>query len=144
MFKNGDHIISGDDIYGGTSRLLMQVATRFGMEMSFIDCTQVSNIEQAIQPNTKLIWLETPTNPTLKVSDIKAVSEIAKKNNILLAVDNTFLTCYLQRPLSLGADMTVYSLTKFMNGHSDVLMGAILINDKELYEKLKYLQNGLY
>lgn len=161
LFQSGDHIISGDDIYGGTNRLFSKVGTRFGLELSFVDCTDVSNIEKAIKPNTKvnkhrnvvclttlictftqLVWIETPTNPTMKISDIQAVSKITKKHNLILAVDNTFLTSYLQKPIKLGADLSVYSLTKYMNGHSDVIMGAIMTDNRELYEKLQFLQNG--
>lgn len=143
MFKCGDHIILGDDLYGGTNRLLRKIGTKFGLEFSFVECREPQNIANAIKPNTKLIWIETPTNPTLKVVDIRAVSEIAKKNKIMLAVDNTFLTPYLQRPLELGADLTVYSLTKYMNGHSDVIMGAIMTNNNEYFENLKFLQMAM-
>ncbi|CAH0555881.1 unnamed protein product [Brassicogethes aeneus] len=143
LLKSGENVISGDDIYGGTNRLFSKVATRFGIETTFVDFLDLSNLEKAIKSNTKMIWIETPTNPTLKVFDIKAVSEIAKKHNIILAVDNTFLTSYLQRPLDLGADITVYSLTKYMNGHSDVIMGALTTNNTKLWEELKFLQNSM-
>lgn len=143
LFKSGDNFIIGDDVYGGTSRLLKKVFANYNIEITLVDLVDLKNLENAIKPNTKLIWLETPTNPTLKVVDIKRAAEIAKRNNILLAVDNTFLTPYLQRPLELGADLVVYSLTKYMNGHSDVIMGSMVTNDKELYDKLKYLQNTM-
>lgn len=143
MLSAGDHMISGDDIYGGTNRLFQKVATNFGIETSFVDGTNVDNIEKAIKPNTKLIWIETPTNPTLKVIDIAAVAKITKARNIILAVDNTFLTSFLQRPLELGADLSMYSLTKYMNGHSDVIMGAAVLNDSALNEKLRFLQNAM-
>ncbi|XP_017778244.1 PREDICTED: putative cystathionine gamma-lyase 2 [Nicrophorus vespilloides] len=143
MFQSGDHIITGDDIYGGSNRLFNQVGKKFGFEVSHVDGTDVNNVAAAIQSNTKLIWLETPTNPTMKVMDIKAISTIAKEKNIVLAVDNTFLTPYFQRPLELGADLTVYSLTKYMNGHSDVIMGAILTNNHKHHEKLRFLQNAM-
>jgi len=143
MLSAGDHMISGDDIYGGTNRLFQKVATNFGIETSFVDGTNVDNIEKSIKPNTKLIWIETPTNPTLKVIDIAAVAKITKARNIILAVDNTFLTSFLQRPLELGADLSMYSLTKYMNGHSDVIMGAAVLNDSALNEKLRFLQNAM-
>ncbi|XP_065155773.1 putative cystathionine gamma-lyase 2 [Atheta coriaria] len=143
MFQSGDHVISGDDIYGGTYRLFSKVASKFGLEFSIVDTTDITKVEAAIKPNTKLIWLETPTNPCLKVNDIRAVAAIAKSRNVLLAVDNTFLTPYLQRPLELGADMSVYSLTKYMNGHSDVVMGAIVTDRTDLNERLRFLQNSL-
>jgi len=143
MFKTGDHIICGDDVYGGTNRLFSKVAAPLGITTSFVDVTEIGNIEKAIKPNTKLIWIETPTNPLLKVLDIKAVSQVTKKHKILLAVDNTFLTPYLQRPLALGADLVVHSLTKYMNGHSDIIMGAIIVNDTEIHDKLRFLQNAM-
>jgi len=143
VFNTGDHIICGDDVYGGINRLFNKVATPMGITTTFVDVTNLSNIEKAIKPNTKLIWIETPTNPLLKVLDIKAVAEVAHKHKVLLAVDNTFLTPYLQRPLELGADLSVHSLTKYMNGHSDVIMGAILLNNKEVHDKLRFLQNAM-
>ncbi|KAF5276271.1 hypothetical protein FQA39_LY06620 [Lamprigera yunnana] len=139
----GDHVICGDDVYGGTNRLLNNVAKSFGITTSFVDLTDLDNIRDAIQPNTKLIWLETPTNPILKIIDIRAVSAVAKKHKLLLAVDNTFLTPYLQRPLELGADIVAHSLTKYMNGHSDVVMGAIIVNDDKLSNKMRFIQNAM-
>lgn len=143
MLRTGDHIISGDDIYGGSNRLFQQVGTKFGLDVSFVDLTKLDAVESNIKPTTKLIWLETPTNPTLKVIDIRAVSQIAKARNIILAVDNTFLTPYFQRPLELGADLSVYSLTKYMNGHSDVVMGAIMTNNEQYNVQLRFLQNSM-
>ncbi|CAH1099774.1 unnamed protein product [Psylliodes chrysocephalus] len=143
LLKSGDNIIVGDDVYGGTNRLFNKVFSNFNIEVTLIDLVDISNLEKAIRPNTKLIWVETPTNPTLKVVDVRAASAIAKKHNIIMAVDNTFLTPYLQRPLDLGADLAVYSLTKYMNGHSDVIMGSISTNDHALYEKLKFMQNAM-
>uniref|UniRef100_A0A2M4CUD7 cystathionine gamma-lyase n=1 Tax=Anopheles darlingi TaxID=43151 RepID=A0A2M4CUD7_ANODA len=143
MLKSGDHVVAGDDLYGGTNRLLRNVAMKMGIEIDFIDLTNLEQVEQAIKPNTKLFWMETPTNPLLKVIDIKAVSEIAhKRPGIVVVVDNTFLSAYLQRPLDLGADVVMYSLTKYMNGHSDVIMGAMVTNDEQIYERLKFLQNA--
>nr|XP_023025189.1 putative cystathionine gamma-lyase 2 [Leptinotarsa decemlineata] len=143
MLKSGDNIIVGDDVYGGTNRLFNRVVANYNIDVTMVDLVDIRNLEKAIKPTTKLIWIETPTNPTLKVIDIRAASEIAKRNNIVLAVDNTFLTPYLQRPLDLGADLVVYSLTKYMNGHSDVIMGSISTSNQDLYEKLKFLQNAM-
>ncbi|XP_018571790.1 cystathionine gamma-lyase-like [Anoplophora glabripennis] len=143
LLQSGDNILVGDDVYGGTNRLFNKVGARFGLEITLIDLTDLQNLEKSIKPNTKVVWLETPTNPTLKVIDLKAASEITKKHNIILVVDNTFVTPYLQRPLDFGADLVLYSLTKYMNGHSDVVMGAIITSNKDLYEKLKFLQNAM-
>uniref|UniRef100_A0A182Q2Z1 cystathionine gamma-lyase n=1 Tax=Anopheles farauti TaxID=69004 RepID=A0A182Q2Z1_9DIPT len=143
MLQSGDHVVAGDDLYGGTNRLLRNVAIKMGIQIDFVDLTNLKLVEQAIKPNTKLFWMETPTNPLLKVVDIRAVSEIAHKQpGIVVVVDNTFLSSYLQRPLDLGADVVMYSLTKYMNGHSDVIMGAMIMNDEKIYERLKYLQNA--
>lgn len=143
MLKAGDHVVAGDDLYGGTNRLLRQVAMKMGIDVDFVDTTDLQKVEAAIKPNTKLFWLETPTNPLLKVSDIEAVCKIAHKfPGVVVVVDNTFLSAYLQRPLDLGADVVMYSLTKYMNGHSDVIMGAAVMNDEALYERLKFLQNA--
>ncbi|XP_062536737.1 cystathionine gamma-lyase [Armigeres subalbatus] len=143
MLKAGDHIVAGDDLYGGTNRLLRQVAMKMNIEVDFVDCTNLAKIEAAIKPNTKLFWIESPTNPLLKVIDIEAVCKVAHKHpGVVVVVDNTFLSAYLQRPLELGADVVMYSLTKYMNGHSDVIMGAAVMNDEALYEKLKFLQNA--
>ncbi|KAF4521417.1 hypothetical protein B566_EDAN010574 [Ephemera danica] len=125
LLSAGDHLLCGDDVYGGTNRYFSKCASKFGIEIGFVDATDVKGFEKAIKPNTKMVWLESPTNPLLKVCDIKAIAEICKKYpDIILVVDNTFLTSYFQRPLTLGADMVVYSLTKYMNGHADVIMGA--------------------
>lgn len=143
MLSAGDHIVAGDDLYGGTNRLMRQVAMKMNIEVDFIDCTNLAKIEAAIKPNTKLFWIETPTNPLLKVIDIEAVCNVAHKHpGVVVVVDNTFLSSYLQRPLDLGADVVMYSLTKYMNGHSDVIMGAATMNDEAIYEKLKFLQNA--
>lgn len=143
MLKAGDHVVAGDDLYGGTNRLLRQVAMKMGIDVDFVDTTDLKKVEAAVKPNTKLFWLETPTNPLLKVSDIEAVCKIAHKfPGVVVVVDNTFLSAYLQRPLDLGADVVMYSLTKYMNGHSDVIMGAAIMNDEALYERLKFLQNA--
>ncbi|XP_037805528.1 cystathionine gamma-lyase [Lucilia sericata] len=143
MLSSGDHIVVGDDVYGGTNRLIRQVASRFGIEATFADSTNLEEFKNAIRPNTKLVWVETPTNPLTKVSDIEALSKIIHESgDIIFAVDNTFLTSYFQRPLELGADMVCYSLTKYMNGHTDVVMGAVTMNSEELYQRLKFLQNA--
>merc|ERR1712179_505406 len=144
ILSAGDHIVSMDDVYGGTNRYFRKVASRMNIETSFVDATDPSKIEAAIRPNTKMVWIETPTNPTLKVVDIRAVAEITKKHkDIFLVVDNTFESAYFQRPLELGADVSYYSLTKYMNGHTDVIMGAACTNDDELHEKLRFLQNAI-
>ncbi|XP_012257893.1 cystathionine gamma-lyase [Athalia rosae] len=145
LLENGDHIICGDDVYGGTNRFFQKCASKQGIKVTFVDVTSVKSIEQALQPNTKIVWLETPTNPLLKLADIKAVSEMlkAKRPDIILTVDNTFLTCYFQRPLEYGADIVVYSLTKYMNGHSDVIMGAALTKRDDIEAKLRFIQNAM-
>ena len=144
MLSNGDHVIVGDDVYGGTNRLVRQVASRLGIEFTFVDPTNLKEFQASFKPNTKLVWLESPTNPLIKVADIEAISKICRqRDNIVLAVDNTFLTSYFQRPLELGADLVCYSLTKYMNGHTDVVMGGITLNSEDLYDRLKFLQNAL-
>lgn len=143
MLSAGDHIVAGDDLYGGTNRLLRNVAMKMNITVDFVDCTDLAKVEAAVKPNTKLFWIETPTNPLLKVIDIEAVCRVAHKfPEVVVVVDNTFLSAYLQRPLDLGADIVMYSLTKYMNGHSDVIMGAAIMRDEALYEKLKFLQNA--
>lgn len=144
MLKAGDHLLSMDDVYGGTNRYFRKVATKFNISVTFYDFSDLDNLDKEIKPNTRIIWLENPTNPLLKVIDIKAVCEIVKqkKKDILVIVDNTFLTPFFQKPLKLGADVVIYSLTKYMNGHSDVVMGAAVLNDDETYEELKFLQNS--
>lgn len=143
LLSKGDHVVVGDDVYGGTYRIFDKVYTRYGLNFSFIDMRDPANFEKAIRPETKLLWVETPTNPTLRLADIKALSEIAKKKKILLAVDNTFATPYLQKPLDLGADIVVHSTTKYLGGHSDVVGGAVITSNSELYENLKFHQNAV-
>ncbi|KAG5673934.1 hypothetical protein PVAND_003935 [Polypedilum vanderplanki] len=141
--KTGDGIITGDDIYGGTNRLFRNLAANMGIEVQFVDLTDLKNLEQSIKPNTKLVWMETPTNPCMKVIDIKGVADIVhSKTKAFLVVDNTFLSAYFQRPLDLGADIVMYSLTKYMNGHTDVIMGSASTNNDELHEKLRFYQNA--
>lgn len=140
LLKSGDHVLLGDDVYGGTGRYFRRIAVpTYGMEASFIDMTDIDFLRENIKENTKLIWAETPTNPLLKCFDIKAISEVCKEKNIILVVDNTFMTPYNQKPLDLGADIVIHSATKYLGGHSDLVMGAILTNNKEMYDKLFFL-----
>ncbi len=138
----GDHVLSCDDVYGGTFRLLKRVRERHGILSDFVDFGELKNIEKHVRPETKLIWIESPTNPLLKILDIRAISELAHARKILVAVDNTFMTPYFQQPLKLGADLVVHSVTKFLNGHSDVVGGAIATSNQPLYEQLKFIQNA--
>jgi len=142
LFQSGDHIISCNDLYGGTYRIFTKVYGKFGMEFSFVDMTSIANIENAINPKTKLIWIETPTNPMLNIVDIAAVCELAKKHNLLVCVDNTFASPYLQTPLDLGADFVLHSATKYLGGHSDVIHGAIVVKEKALADQLYFIQNA--
>ena len=142
LFNSGDHIISCNDLYGGTYRIFTKVFGKFGMDFSFVDMTNIVNIENAITAETKLIWIETPTNPMLSIVDIEAVCALAKKHNLLVCVDNTFASPYLQTPLDLGADIVVHSATKYLGGHSDVIHGAVIVKDKTLAEQLYFLQNA--
>lgn len=142
LFKTGDEIISTNDLYGGSYRLFKQIFEGFGLKFHFIGMQDASNIEQYINENTKLIWVETPTNPMMNIIDIEATSKIAKKHNILLAVDNTFATAYLQQPLDMGADIVMHSATKYLGGHSDVVMGSLVVKDQELAKMLYFIQNA--
>jgi len=141
--KHGDHVIAFDDLYGGTKRLFNNIFHDYNIKISYTDATEDNNVEQAIQPNTKLVWIETPSNPLLKICDIKKISEITKKYNLTLVVDNTFLSPFFQNPLSLGADVVVHSSTKYIGGHSDVVSGSVMVSDDHLFEKLKYRQNAV-
>lgn len=140
--KPGDEVVSTNDLYGGTYRIFTKIFQDFGIDFHFIDMSVATDIEQHITEKTKLIWVETPTNPMMNIIDIKAVAEIAKKHNIILGVDNTFSTPYLQNPLNLGADLVMHSVTKYIAGHSDVIMGALATNNKELSEKLAFIQKA--
>ncbi len=143
LLKSGEHVIAFDDLYGGTIRLFNKIFNQnFKVDFSYVDARSIENLKKEIRPNTRLIWLETPTNPLMKLCDIKAVSEIAKNKNILVAVDNTFMSPYFQKPLNLGADLAVHSTTKYLNGHSDSIGGAIMISNEEIYNKLKFSQNA--
>ena len=142
LLKPGDEVISTNDLYGGTYRLFTKIFSTYGIKFHFVGMHDVISIEKLVNQNTRLIWAETPTNPMLNIIDIAALSTIAKKHNILLAVDNTFATPYLQRPIDLGADIVMHSATKYLGGHSDVVLGAIMLNDKELVDKLHFIQNA--
>ncbi len=139
------HVLAGNDVYGGTFRLFDKVLRRFKLDFTFADTTDPESVGEAMTPSTRLVWLETPTNPFLRITDIRAVAEIvhAHENSPLLVVDNTFATPYLQRPLELGADIVVHSMTKYLGGHSDVVAGAVIVKDKELAERLAFLQNAV-
>lgn len=142
LLSKDDHVVITEDVYGGTFRMVSQVLTRFGISHTFVDMTNLEEVKNAIQPNTKLFYVETPSNPTLKVTDIKAISEIAKEQDALTFVDNTFLTPALQKPLTLGADIVLHSATKFLSGHSDVVAGLAVVKDPDLAAKLYSLQNS--
>ena len=142
LLKPGDEVISTNDLYGGTYRLFTKIFSTYGIKFHFVGMHDIISIEKLVNQNTRLIWAETPTNPMLNIIDIAALSTIAKKHNILLAVDNTFATPYLQRPIDLGADIVMHSATKYLGGHSDVVLGAIMLNDKELADKLHFIQNA--
>ena len=142
LLNAGDHIVSCDDLYGGSYRIFERVLRRYNVETSYVTAGNIAEYEQAIRPNTKLIWLETPTNPLLRLIDISAVAEIAHRHSLLVVVDNTFASPYLQQPLNLGADIVIHSTTKYINGHSDVIGGALVLNDAAVYESLKFYQNA--
>jgi len=145
LLNTDSHVLAGNDVYGGTFRLFDKVLSRFGLGFTFADTTDPESVAEALTPSTRLVWLETPTNPFLRVTNIHAVAEIVHShaNKPLLVVDNTFATPYLQRPLELGADIVVYSTTKYLGGHSDVVGGAVIVKDKELAERLAFLQNAV-
>jgi cystathionine beta-lyase len=142
LLESGDEILAVDDIYGGAFRLFTHIYQKFGITVNYVDTTNAENVFNAITPNTKLIWIETPTNPTLKISDIEAIAKIAKANRCLLCVDNTFASPALQQPLSLGADIVIHSATKYLGGHSDLIAGLVVAKEKELAEKIKFIQNA--
>ena len=143
LLKPGDHIVAGNDLYGGTYRLFTQVLAKTGLAFSFVDTSKPQDIENAMRANTELVWLETPTNPKLKLADIASTARIAHHGSARLAVDNTFASPALQRPLTLGADFVIHSSTKYIGGHSDMVGGAVILNNEEVYAQLKYLQNGI-
>ena len=142
LLKPGDEVISGNDLYGGTYRIFTKVFAPFGIKFHFVPMEDIGTIEEYINENTKLLWLETPTNPMMNIIDIQGAAAIAKKHNLLLGVDNTFATPYLQTPLDLGADLVMHSVTKYLGGHSDVVMGALALNDDQLMERLSFIQNA--
>jgi O-succinylhomoserine (thiol)-lyase len=142
LLSAGDHMVACDDLYGGSYRIFERIMGRYQVQTSYVTASNVEDYEQAIRPNTRLIWLETPTNPLLRLVDIRAVAEIAHRHNLLLVVDNTFSSPYFQRPLELGADIVLHSTTKYINGHSDVIGGAVVMNDQQVYESIKFFQNA--
>ncbi len=142
LLSPGDEVISTNDLYGGTYRIFTKIFEKYGIKFHFIGMGEAANIEKYINSNTKLIWVETPTNPMMNIIDIKAVARISKKHEVLLAVDNTFATPYLQTPLDLGADIIMHSITKYLGGHSDVIMGALIVKDKKLADELAFIQNS--
>ena len=143
LLSAGDHVIACQDLYGGSYRLFTKLYAKFNVDFSFVDTTDASQLERAITPRTKILWLETPSNPLLSVTDIAAVTAIAKRHGIITVVDNTFATPYLQQPLKLGADIVLHSTTKYLNGHSDVIGGCVVTNDPALAQELKFFQNAV-
>jgi cystathionine gamma-lyase len=141
--KTGDHVICSDDVYGGTFRLFDKVLRRFGMDFTFMDLSDVARVKAAMRPNTRMLWIESPTNPMLKIFDIAALATAAREKGVLSVVDNTFMSPYFQRPLELGADAVIHSITKYMNGHSDVVGGVFITNSDSLYQEMKFLQNSI-
>jgi cystathionine beta-lyase/cystathionine gamma-synthase len=142
MLKSGDHVVCGNDLYGGTPRLFNNVMTGFGLEFSYVDTSDAENVERALRKNTRMVFVETPTNPLMRLSDLAAISQICRRKKILLVVDNTFMSPYFQQPLALGADMVVHSTTKFLNGHSDGLGGVVMCARQEHADKLAFLQKA--
>jgi cystathionine beta-lyase/cystathionine gamma-synthase len=142
MLKSGDHVVCGNDLYGGTPRLFNQVMANFGLEFSYVDSSDATNVERAIRKNTRMVYMETPTNPMMRLSDLREISAICRRKKVVLVVDNTFMSPYFQQPLALGADMVVHSTTKFLNGHSDGLGGVVVCAKEEHAEKLAFLQKA--
>ncbi|GAC1379462.1 MAG: cystathionine gamma-synthase [Ktedonobacteraceae bacterium] len=142
LLNAGEHIVACDDLYGGSYRIFERVMRRYNIATSYVNISNIAAYEKAIQPNSKLLWLETPTNPLLRLVDISAVAEMAHRHNLLVVVDNTFASPYFQQPLKLGADIVVHSTTKYINGHSDIIGGALVMNSTEIYEALKFYQNA--
>ncbi len=143
LLKPGDHVVAPDDVYGGTYRLFTRVLQRYGLRASFVDMTQIAHLEAAMEPTTRMVVVETPTNPYLKILDIRSIAELAHARKARVVVDNTFASPYFQRPLTLGADVVVHSTTKYLGGHSDVIGGALVTANKEIYETLKFHQNAV-
>ncbi len=142
LLRPGDEVIAGNDLYGGTYRMFTKVFAHFGIKFHFINMHDANHISNSINKNTKMLWVETPTNPTMQIVDLKACGDIAKKNNLLFVVDNTFASPYLQNPLEFGANIVLHSVTKYLGGHSDVVMGALCMNDDKLYEQLAFIHNS--
>lgn len=143
LLKSGDHVVCGNDLYGGTPRLFNQVMAGFGLEFTYIDTSDATNVERAIRKNTRMVYVETPTNPLMRLSDLAAIGQICRRKRVSLVVDNTFMSPYFQQPLALGADMVVHSTTKFLNGHSDGLGGVVVCAKQEHAEKLAFLQKAV-
>jgi cystathionine gamma-lyase/cystathionine beta-lyase len=142
LLQPGDEVITGNDLYGGSYRIFTKIYMKYGIKFHFLDLSKPENIQPYITDKTKLVWIETPTNPTMQIVDIEGIAKITKANNILLSVDNTFASPYLQNPMDLGADIVMHSVTKYIGGHSDVVMGALLVNDDELYKQLWFIYNA--
>lgn len=142
LFKAGDHVVVGRNVYGGTFRLFDKILTNFGLDFSYVDTARLGEIERAVRPNTRLLFLETPTNPLMEITDLAAAGELAHARKLLVAVDNTFMSPYFQRPIESAADLVIHSTTKYLNGHSDGVGGAVVLNDDDLYERLKFIQNA--
>ncbi len=142
LLRPGDEVVTGNDLYGGSYRMFTKVFANFGIKFHFIDLNNEEEINKSINSNTKLLWVETPTNPTMQIIDIEMCAKIARQNKLILAVDNTFASPYLQNPLALGADIVMHSVTKYLGGHSDVIMGALCLNDDKLYEQLAFIHNS--
>ena len=143
LLKQGDHVISCDDVYGGTSRLFNKLMTNYGIEFTYVDSQDASKVEEAIRPETKMVWIETPTNPLLKVTDLEAVGKIAEENSLLYVVDTTFATPVFLRPLEFGADIVLHSTTKYLSGHNQLIGGVVVTNREDLYESLKFIQKSV-
>jgi len=142
LLRSGDHVVAGNDLYGGTYRIFVRIFEQFGLSFDFIDMSDLENVRRAVRPETRMVWIETPTNPLLRIADIRKTTEIARKAAAISVVDNTFATPYLQRPLELGADVVVHSATKYIGGHSDVILGAAITNDMNLAEQLQFIQKS--
>ncbi len=142
LFRQGDHFVVSDTVYGGTYRLFEQIKRKFGLDFTWVNTSRLERVEEAIRPNTRLVYVESPTNPLMAISDIRAISRICRERKLLLAVDNTFLSPFLQRPLQLGADLVIHSTTKFLNGHSDGIGGVLVLNDEKLAGQLYFIQNA--
>ena len=143
LLRKGDHVIAGDDVYGGTYRLFEQVLRNYGLQFSYVDARDSEKVEKAVRKNTLMVWVETPTNPLMKIIDIRAMAKIARKAKAMLVVDNTFMSPYFQNPLQHGADIVVHSTTKYLGGHSDLIGGAAITPNPEIYQRLKFLQNAV-